>query len=228
MRRSEPSGRSLVWVARWSNLIILLLAVAILTRLDSIQSAWQASLLLGAGMGVPLVLRWLWWRVTAAAELAAIVASSLLAPLLLSSVDGDGARMLIMTVVTTSVALAVSWLGAAEPFVTLQEFYRCVEPPGFWGPVAAACGHDPRISSLRLRTELLNAGALSLAVFCLLIGIGSWLVGSPAPTWFPWRGPWIAGLLFVAIALLTFTRAGLSHSSDTASEDRGAAVRTCP
>jgi hypothetical protein len=211
LRKQEPSGRSLVWVARLSNLMILAVSVAILTRLDSIQSAWQTSLLLGAGMGVPLILRWLWWRVTAAAELAAIVASSALAPLLLSSVDADGARMLIMTLVAAAVVVVVSF-GTAEPRATLNEFYRRVQPPGFWGPVAAACGDDPRASIHRLRVGLLNAGALSLAVFCLLVGIGSWLVGSPAPTWFPWRGPWISGLLVVAITLVISVRSDLVHS----------------
>jgi Na+/proline symporter len=208
LRKKEPSGRSLVWVARLSNLMILVVSVAILTRLDSIQSAWQTSLLLGAGMGVPLILRWLWWRVTAAAELAAIAASSVLAPLLLSSVDADGARMLIMTLVATAVAVAVSF-GTAEPLATLQEFYRRVQPPGFWGPVASACGEDPRAGVHRLCVGLLNTAALSLAVFCLLVGIGSWLVGSPGPTWFPWRGPWIAGLLVVAITLLICVRSDL-------------------
>jgi Na+/proline symporter len=210
LRKKEPSGHSLVWVARLSNLMILAVSVAILTRLDSVQSAWQTSLLLGAGMGVPLILRWLWWRVTAAAELTAIVASSALAPLLLTSVDADGARMLIMTLVATAVVVVVSF-GTAEPRATLQEFYRRVQPPGFWGPVAAACGDDPRASIHRLRVGLLNAGALSLAVFCLLVGIGSWLVGSPAPTWFPWRGPWIAGLLVVAITLVISVRSDLVH-----------------
>jgi len=206
LRKTEPSGRALVWVARMSNLLILVVSLAILSRLDSIQSAWKTSLLLGAGMGVPLVLRWLWWRVTAAAELAAIGASSVLALLLLRGVDGDGVRMLIMTTATTSVAVAVSLLGGPEPTATLQRFYERVQPPGFWGPVAVACGDDPRSSVLRLRTGLLNAAAVGFAIFCLLVGIGSALVGSPAPTWFPWRAPWIAGLLLVAVALLARVR----------------------
>jgi SSS family solute:Na+ symporter len=210
LRKREPSGRALVWMARLSNLIILVIALAILTRLESIQSAWKTSLLLGAGMGVPLILRWLWWRVTASAELAAIGASSLLAPLLLHGVAGDGVRMLVMTVTTTSVAVAVSVLGGAEPMATLQRFYQRVQPPGFWGPVAAACGDDPRSSVLRLRAGLLSMVAVSLAVFCLLVGIGSWLIGSPAPSWFPWRGPWIGGLLIVAVALLAYARIGIS------------------
>jgi Na+/proline symporter len=109
-RGREPSGRELVWVARASNLWILALAIAILSRLTSIESAWKASLLLGAGMGGPLLLRWLWWRVTAAAELCAIVASSALAPVLLWGVEDEGARMLVIALASTGVAVCASLL----------------------------------------------------------------------------------------------------------------------
>ncbi len=65
-RRRVPSDRALVWVARLSKAAILLLALAILPNLSSIQRAWHTSLLLGAGVGVILVLRSIWWPVAAA------------------------------------------------------------------------------------------------------------------------------------------------------------------
>ena len=211
-RQREPSGRTLVWVARVSNLFILLLSMVILTQLDSIQSAWQTSLLLGAGMGVPLILRWIWWRVTAAGELSAIIASTMLAPLLLTQVEGEGARILLMTIATTFIVVGLSLFGPTTPSERVKEFYRRVEPPGFWGPVARACGHEPSVAAMRLRSGLLTAGGTALAIFCLLVGIGSWLFVGPAPSWFPWRGPWIAALLLVAAALLVRLRAA-AHSS---------------
>lgn len=200
--RREPSPRALVWVARFSNLLVLVIALAILTRIESIQSAWKLSLLFGAGMGGPLVLRWLWWRITSGGELAAIVASSLLAPALLHVVDADGERMLLMAVAATGIAVAVSLLGPAEPREQLQRFYRRVRPPGFWGPIAAECGDAPRAAVGALARGLTATGGAALAVFCALVGLGTLLFGSPAPSWFPWRGPWCAGLL-AASALLT-------------------------
>jgi Na+/proline symporter len=205
--RREPSSRELVWVARASNLIILTLSIAILTRLTSIESAWKTSLLLGAGMGGPLLLRWLWWRMTAAAELAAIAVSSLLAPFLLWSIDGEGARMLLVSLAATGAAVLVSLASRGEPIDRLCAFYRRVRPPGFWGPVALACGDPPGRAFERLRRGALATAGLSFAIFCLLVGAGSWLFGSPAPTWFPWRGPWIAGLLITAAALIAALRA---------------------
>jgi Na+/proline symporter len=205
--KREPSGRELVWVARASNLIVLALAIAVLTRLTSIESAWKTSLLLGAGMGGPLLLRWLWWRMTAAAELAAIAVSSLLAPILLFGVQNEGARMLLMSLAATGAAALISIASRGEPMDRLCAFYRRVRPPGFWGPVALACGESPARSRERLKRGALATAGVSLAVFCLLVGAGSWLFGSPPPTWFPWRGPWIAGLLIAAVWLLVVLRA---------------------
>jgi Na+/proline symporter len=206
-QKREPSSRELVWAARASNLIVLALSIAILTRLTSIESAWKTTLLLGAGMGGPLLLRWVWWRMTAGAELAAIAVSTLLAPLLLLSVEDEGARMLLMSLAATGAAVGVSLASRGEALGRLCVFYRRVRPPGFWGPVALACGHPPGRALEALRRGVLATAAFSLATFCLLVGAGSWLFGSPAPTWFPWRGPWIAGLLIAAVVLLVVLRA---------------------
>lgn len=207
----EPSGRELVWVARLSNLIILLLSLVILSRLSSIQSAWRISLLLGAGMGGPLVLRWIWWRVSAAAELGAIAVSSLLAPSLLWILPNEGGRMLIMALTSTAVTVGISLASNPAPTGALLEFYRRVRPPGFWGPVAAACGDMPDQPVARLRRGVIGMVGGSFAVFCVLVGVGSWLFGSPPPVWFPWPGAWSVGLLVAAAAALLLVRRGASE-----------------
>jgi Na+/proline symporter len=89
--RREPSSRELVWVARASTLGVLAIALLLMTRLDSIQTAWHASLLLGAGMGVVLVLRWIWWRLNAWGEVGALAASALLVPATLAFVAEENA-----------------------------------------------------------------------------------------------------------------------------------------
>jgi len=205
-RGRTPSSRSLVRVARFSNLLILVLSLAILTRLDSIQSAWQTSLLLGAGMGVPLLLRWFWWRMSAAAELGAIVVSTTAAPLLLTFVEGDAVRMIAITCIATVAALLVARFGPEEPRERVEAFYRRVHPPGFWGPVARACGHEPRHAVAKLGNGLLLTFGSALGVFCALVGVGTLLFGSPAPVFFPWRAGWIALLLASAGGLTVWIR----------------------
>ena len=44
--------------------------------------------------------------------------------------------------------------------------------------------------------------AAALSVFSLLTGVGSWIAGSPAPSFLPFRGVWIASLAVLGIALV--------------------------
>jgi hypothetical protein len=114
--------------------------------------------------------------------------------------------VLVQSAATTCVAIGVSLRSEGEPRACLLEFYRRVQPPGFWGPVALQCGESPRRSLDTLWRGLGLTVGLALCVFGLLVGTGSWLFGSPPPTWFPWRGPWIAGLLGASALLLVWLR----------------------
>jgi hypothetical protein len=193
----------LVWVARLSNLLILAVALAIMTQLSSIQVAWQISLLLGAGMGVPLVLRWFWWRFTAWGEIGAIAASALLAPLLLALLPDrhEALRLLLMAIGATGIGVALSLFGPREDAARLRAFYERVRPPGFWAPVARACGADPLQDVAALRRGLAQTALASLSVFCVLAGLGSWIAGSPGPAGWPLpTGAWITLLLLLGVA----------------------------
>jgi SSS family solute:Na+ symporter len=57
--KRKPKNTELVVVARFSNVLIIAIALTIMANLGSIQTAWFISLLFGAGMGSVLVLRWL-------------------------------------------------------------------------------------------------------------------------------------------------------------------------
>ena len=199
--KRSPSDRSLVWVARGSNVLIILLALAILPWLSSIQTAWQVSLLLGAGMGVVLVLRWIWWRITAWGELACILASLVAAPLLLAADWDDATRLLLMGVGSGCIGILVSLLTGPEESDRLQIFFRRAQPPGFWGPIAKKAKLTESEGVCQMWRALLAMGLTAFSIFCLLTGMGSWMVGSPAPSWMPWRELWIGGLLLVGVLL---------------------------
>lgn len=198
-RKTSPSERSLVWVARGSNLLILALSLVVLTQLRSIKSAWSISLLLGAGMGVPLLLRWLWWRVSAACELAAVVASLLTAPFLLLYASGEALRLLWMTLITGGTVLLVAWAWPQPLSAGLQTFYRRVQPPGFWGPVAAQVEGSESLSSRRLWRGLVITSTAALSIFTWLTLLGSVLVQAPAPTGISSRAAWWIFLALVAM-----------------------------
>jgi len=199
-----PDQRALVWVARGSNVLLLALAVAVMTQLDSIRTAWEASLLLGAGVGAVLVLRWTWWRINAWGELVAIAASALLVPATLAWVpEGQAlARFIYVAAVATTAAVAASlWIAPVGP-AELKEFYLKVHPPGCWGAVAREAGEDPGVPARALWKGIGATLLSALTVFGLLVGLGTWLVDGTAPAWFPFRGAWIAANLGVALAAI--------------------------
>ena len=200
--KREPSHRALVWVARGSNVLILMIALSILPWLSSIQMAWQVSLLLGAGMGIVLILRWIWWRITVWGELACIMTSLVMAPLLLWGFpEQEELRLLIMGLGSGIIGVGVSLATGPEDQDRLENFFQRAQPPGFWRPIEGRIHPDHPSSSQRFWQAVLAMGLAALSIFCLLTGIGSWMVGSPAPLWMPSRAIWIAGLLILGMTL---------------------------
>lgn len=193
-------GRALVRVARLSTLGVLALSLTIVPFLSSIQTAWQMSLLLGCGTGVMLVLRWIWWRVTAAGELAALAASLVLTPLALAAIppEQEALRLLGVAFGSTLAGVAVSLHTSRGRASELAEFHARVKPPGFWLPVPGATRND--VGDLARGLGL--AATTALACFALLVGFGTLLVGAPAPSLLPWPGVWAPGLLLLGGLLL--------------------------
>ncbi len=175
----RPKSHELVIVARLSNLLILVIALVIMANLGSIQTAWYISLLFGAGMGSVLVLRWLWERINLFSELAAMVTSLLVAPLLLVATEQEWIRLGSMALVSTLAAVGVTFFTPATEESVRMAFYRRVRPVGFWRKTALLVGDDPgrplRELGRGVRTTLLTAASL----FFMLVGFGKWLIRLP-------------------------------------------------
>ena len=200
----EPSGPSLVWVARLSNFLILGVALVVMTKLTSINQAWQINLLFGAGLGVVLVLRWVWWRMNAWAEIAAMLVSCVVAPALIFFFDDSqqSLRLLLVALTSTTAALVAIWATGPEDQGRIQDFYRRVRPPGFWGQAGIEVEGRDGVSILRLGRGVGAMLICSVSVYCLLVGLGSWLVGSPPPAWLPSRSVWVFGLVSIGVLLI--------------------------
>lgn len=173
-----PKSTELVLVARLSNLVVLAIALLIAAHLRSIQSAWHLSLLFGSGIGVVLILRWIWHRINLWSEVSAIAASLALAPVLLFVFKdwNEGARMLVMLGASTSILILVTLMTRPEPKEKLVSFYQKVKPPGFWGPVAVLCAENASAPVARFRRSVAATGLGALSIFLLIIGIGKMLL----------------------------------------------------
>jgi Na+/proline symporter len=192
-RGRSPSPREQVWVARLANLALLGLALAITAWLDTIQEAWRATLVLGAGIGAVTVLRWLWWRVTAWAELAALLVSFVGTPLAVWAFDENAARMLALAAASTLVTVVVALAGPATDPAVLEQFARRVRPPGFWGPYDQ--GHARR----DLARALLATAAAAVTLYAGLIATLRALF--PLPDTSPLTVPLLSVLALAALPL---------------------------
>ncbi len=183
----EPRSHELVWVARASNLLILGIALAIMSRLGSIREAWEMSLLFGASTGIVLVARWLWERVNVWAEFAAMAAGLVVAPLLLALTDAEWVRLSVMAAVSTAAVVAAALLAPRTDGRVLDAFYRRVRPPGFWRDTALRVGDSPAAARARLRAGLSATLFAALTVYLVLGGAVDWMLSLPGePAWPAW------------------------------------------
>ncbi|HEX9736271.1 MAG TPA: sodium:solute symporter family protein [Thermoanaerobaculia bacterium] len=171
-QRREATSRELVLVARLSNVLILAVALVIMVNLGSIRTAWQVSLLFGAGMGAVLVLRWLWERVNLWCEIVAIVTSLAVAPILLVTVEEEWLKLLLMSLASTTAVVVTAYAGPETDRARLLEFFRRVEPPGWWPETARAAGVDPARPRRDLARDFGWVAAAAASVYLWLVGLG--------------------------------------------------------
>jgi Na+/proline symporter len=170
--RRSAGARELVWVARGASPLLMVVSLGVMASLGSIQAAWHVTLLLGAGLGVPLLLRWLWHRANAWGELAALVVSGAAAAVMLQSDVSEAGRLLCVAALGTLASVLGSLATPPESQARLASFYERVRPPGFWGRPEA---------KRALRRCLVAAAAASGSLYGALLGLGIWIVGAPAP-----------------------------------------------
>lgn len=167
----NPSNKELVWVARISQILILIIALIVMQRLSSIQTAWHLSLLFGSGLGLVLILRWLWWRINLWSEISAGLCSLIFAPVLVFGFPelSEPARLLWMVALSTVVILTITLITKPENRELLSSFFTRVSPPGFWKD------SDAQVRFFFLLTSTLLAG---LSVFSTLVG-GIYIILNP-------------------------------------------------
>ena len=172
IQKREPKSSELVWVARFSNRIILFIALAIMVNLGSIQQAWFITLLFGAGMGSVLVLRWVWERTNFYSEMSAIAVSLIVAPVILITTDAEWVRLLLMSLISTVVVVIVTLITPDTKHSVLDAFYRQINPIGFWSKTATRVGDPAKLPLKKLGSSLYDILISAVSLFSLLVGLG--------------------------------------------------------
>jgi len=188
----RATERHYVGLSRLAVAGMAVLAGVVALSLGSVLEAFKFKGELMSGLGLVLLLRWYWPRVTAWSEIAAMVSS--VATCLVVRATGVGvgptaallgidpqhgdlfpARLLIIVAVSALVTIAVTLLGPKVDPAKVAEFYARVRPPGVRVP-----GADPGSRTEPLWPALLDWALASAFVSCAMFGVGKLLLGFPA------------------------------------------------
>ena len=195
--RPQAEQQELIWAARVASVVVTLLSAVAAFYAKDVRTVFRLVIAIGTGPGLVLVLRWFWWRINAAAELAAMVvgfaiglvttiapsvvefAATRNLPLLetvaahLSVVD-FGTRLMVTTGITALVWVSVMFLTPPESDKTLDAFYLKVRPGGpGWRRQQARTGVAP---AQDLGKDLQRVLAALMLLFGLMFAVGGFLL----------------------------------------------------
>jgi len=196
--RRDASERHYVQVARLAGIGIVVLGSLVAWQSDSISFLFVFLLQLVAGAGAVFLLRWFWWRINAWSEIAAMLASLVVATLLNLANKGDwfGHHFATWEIFVWNVGIsAVVWLTVAhltppDDEEQLRHFVARTRPPGHWPARFWPDGHRAPLGGGTSRAWANVAAGMAL-IYGLLFGLGHAFFGRPLP----------AVLLFGAAAL---------------------------
>ena len=205
--RPRAGSRELLLIGQLTTVLLLLLGVITALVSDSIGTVFRLVIAIGSGPGVVLVLRWFWWRVNAAAELAAMLCGfgvGLLPSVIpLVRIDDYGIRLTVITGVSAVVWLTALLLAPPESDEVLERFVRQVRPPGpGWARLRQRVGVTPlETLPALLRRFLLANGVL----FGGLLGTGAFLLHQQLAGW--------SGLALLVLCVLLLRRSNQQNAA---------------
>ena len=132
--RAEPDqdGPQQVRRARLAVLAFAVLAVLVAMQIDRIEQAWRWVAALGAALGAPTLLRWFWWRVTAASEIAGALMGLALAAITMAANVTYERQLLWIASASLLATLSAIAVGPRASATRARAFADAVDPPGVW------------------------------------------------------------------------------------------------
>lgn len=183
--RPEASQSELVLAGRLASVLVTALGAVAAFYSQDVTTVFRLVIAIGTGPGLVLILRWFWWRINAAAELAAMVAGFLVGlvttvvPIL--TIPDFGLRLLTTTLITMVIWVTAMLATPPESDDTLDTFYTKVLPGGpGWERQRQRTGLWPAQS---LSYDLLKALAALLLLLGAMLGVGGFLLYQPLTGW---------------------------------------------
>ncbi|ERT05415.1 solute symporter family protein [Lyngbya aestuarii BL J] len=195
--KPDASQTQLVFIGRLSSVLVTILGAGAAFLATDVATVFRLVIAIGTGSGLILILRWFWWRINAAAELTAIVASFFVGMITsvvpLFKIEDFGLRIMFITACVTVLWVTVLLLTSSESEETLEAFYRQVRPGGpGWTKQRLKTGLPPDqdlgldvqkaiAAIVLLLGTLLSAGGFlllqeTLGWVCLVLAVGGGVV----------------------------------------------------
>lgn len=180
-RGTPPTQKAQVFAGRSATVMIMLVAVAVTSVIDSISGVWEFIIEAGAGLGTVLILRWYWWRINAWSEIAAMMApfiglaASYYFQDMVSETFVQNRGFFMLNVLFTTVAwLAVTYITKPEPLEKLRSFCERVRPEGFWSNFQSTRQREMNNTSFRWRMWCWVSSILF--TYSVLFAVGGFLL----------------------------------------------------
>ena len=211
--------------------VLIGLSFAVAYVVPNINSIWGwITMGLASGMGMPLLLRFYWWRFNGAGFAAGIF-GGLFAALLVMVYNtyypqqalSEVAQFLVLTPISLVLAVLGTYLGRPTPTPVVENFYRVTRPFGFWGDYPSRLSPELRAASRREhRNDLVALPIAFVWMITMYLAPMQFMIGQYVVAWIS------TGLFVLSCAgLYVFWYRNLpppSPRAATASATAGAAV----
>lgn len=159
------SDRHYVNLSKMLTVVVMFMGLLVTANFNSVSGLWGILFELSAGMGLVLILRWYWWRISAWSELIGTLVPPICFLMFryLAGVTGDVnfsyPYSLFWTVgITTAAWVAATYLLPGTDPAVLRAFYQRVQPQGAWGAYAGTA-------------EVSKQTPLRVLALCWLLGV---------------------------------------------------------
>ena len=191
----DATQAELVFSGRVASVLVTILGAVAAYFSTDVATVFRLVIAIGTGPGLVLILRWFWWRINAAAELAAMVGGFVVgfftsvpagqeffasvAPWI--DIDSFGIRLLVTSVITTVIWVATLLLTPPESAETLDSFYTKVRPGGpGWATQRQRTGISPQQN---LNLDIQRVLAAILLLFGSMLAVGGFLLLQSLTGW---------------------------------------------
>lgn len=197
--KPDASNKNLIVFGRVVTVLLMVFTALLVPYLENAKKAFGILLQIGAGTGLLFILRWFWYRIHAISELTAMIVSFIMAVLLeivlpKFGLEFSGAEKLLLGIGVTTLAWVLATFAydpeknskvldqqRSEHSLKLIGFVELIKPyPMGWKKFLQAQGRPDLIEECEggFSRSILQMVLGTLAIYCLLFGIGSFIYGN--------------------------------------------------